>query len=231
MTFPETPPSAVTLLASTSPEGRARGMRVVAEVYWAVVYRHLRLRFRMTTDEAEDTLQAFFLHLVETGLTASYDPSRGRFRTFLRQCLDNFAISEHRKATAKRRRGNDLDVDFATVEATLAAATPDASTFDRDWIRRVAEVAVERLLTALDKAGKSTHAELFRRFHLHDEPPSYQAIADELGIKVTDVTNWLHASRREFRTIALTLLREITASEQEFADEAREVFGIDVDGG
>lgn len=231
MTFPETPPSAVTLLRSTSPEGRARGMRVVAEVYWAIVYRHLRLRFQMAPEQAEDTVQAFFLHLVETELAASYDPSRARFRTFLRQCLENFAISVHRKASAQRRRGNELDVDFASLEATLGTPAPEASSFDRDWVRRVAEVAVERLLVALDKAGKPVHAELFRRFHLHDEPPSYQAIADELGIKVSDVTNWLHATRREFRHTALTLLREITATEEEFVEEAREVFGIDVGDG
>lgn len=226
--FPQTPPSAISLLRSVDAGSRARGVRVVAEVYWAVVYRYLRLRFRMTPEQAEDTVQAFFLHLVESDLFSNYDPARARFRTFLRQCLDNFAITEFRKASAQRRRVEELDLDFASVEATLGTEAPDPSSFDRDWVRRVAEVAVERLLVALEKAGKHTHAELFRRFHLHDDVPSYQAVADELGVSVTNVTNWLHFARREFRTIALALLREITASEAEFADEAREVFGIDV---
>jgi len=47
------------------------------------------------------------------------------------------------------------------------------------------------------------------------------------GISVTDVTNWLHVARREFRQVALDLLRELTASEEEFDQEALAVFGID----
>jgi len=226
--FPETPQSAIVLLCSTDDASRARGVQVVAEVYWTVIYRHLRRRFHMPPEQAEDVSQAFFLHLVETDLFSAYDRANARFRTYLRHCLDNFAIDTHRKASSKRRRAIENDLDFASVEASLAAEASDPSSFDRDWIRHVAEVAVERTLVALERNNKAKHAELFRRFHLHDEVPSYQSVADELGVTVTDVTNWLHAARREFRTVALSLLREITASEEEFADEARDVFGIDV---
>ena len=226
--FPETPQSAIVLLCSTDDASRARGVQVVAEVYWTVIYRHLRRRFHMPPEQAEDVSQAFFLHLVETDLFSAYDRANARFRTYLRHCLDNFAIDTHRKASSKRRRAIENDLDFASVEASLAAEASDPSSFDRDWIRHVAEVAVERTLVALERNNKAKHAELFRRFHLHDEAPSYQSVADELGVTVTDVTNWLHAARREFRTVALSLLREITASEEEFADEARDVFGIDV---
>src|SRR5262249_6853638 len=109
-----------------------------------------------------------------------------------------------------------------------ATGSVDPAAFDREWVRRVAEVAVQRVLARLEKRGHATHAELFRRFHLQDDPPSYQTVAAELGITVTDVTNWLHIARREFRRVALALLREITANDEEFAEEARAVFGIDV---
>jgi hypothetical protein len=42
------------------------------------------------------------------------------------------------------------------------------------------------------------------------------------------VTNWLHVARREFRRVALDILRELTVDDDEFAAEARAVFGIDV---
>lgn len=227
MAFPETRESAVAWLCSADEALRARGVRVIAEVYWSAIYTHLRLKFQLSPEAAEDTVQAFLLQLVETDLLADYVPVRTRFRTYLRHCLDNFAIDAHRRASARRRRGTDLDLDFASVEAALAADRSDAAAdLDRAWVLRIAEVAVERMLATLERNGKPVHAELFRRFHLQDDPPRYQAVADELGITATDVTNWLHAVRREFRTVALSLLREITASEEEFVDEARDVFGI-----
>jgi RNA polymerase sigma factor (sigma-70 family) len=228
VTFPQTRATAIALLRSDEADARSRGIRIVAEVYWPSVYKHLRWRFRMTPEQAEDIVQAFFLDLVETERLASYDPARARFRTYLRQCLDNFAVDAHRRASAKRRKAPELELDFASLEATLGAPPADPAALDREWVRRIAEVAVERLLASLEKRGKRTHAALFRRFHLHDDEPSYQVVADELGITVTDVTNWLHVARREFRHVALALLREITASEEEFVEEAREVFGIDV---
>ena len=217
-------------LRSDDAATRARGMKVIAEAYWPAVYKHLRLRFAMSREQAEDTVQAFFLRLVEDGTFAGYDPERARFRTFLRQCLDNFAIDSHRRASTKRRKPAELELDFDSLEATLPVdPAPDpAAAFDREWVRRVAEIAVERLLARLAKRNQQAHAELFRRFHLAETPPSYDAVAAELGIKATDVTNWLHVARREFRRVALELLRELTANHEEFVDEARAVFGIDL---
>ncbi len=42
------------------------------------------------------------------------------------------------------------------------------------------------------------------------------------------VTNRLAAARRRFREIALELVRESTASDREFENEVRALFGIDV---
>jgi RNA polymerase sigma factor (sigma-70 family) len=221
--FPTTRPSAVQWVQSTDRATRLRGVRAIAEVYWSPIYKHLRLR--MPREHAEDAVQAFFLRLVEGNLLAAYDPSRARFRTYLRRCLDNLAIDAHR-SNARRERVGELAFDFDRVEASIDGTALDAAIFDREWVRRVADVAVERLLARLAKRGHAMHAELFRRFHLQDDPPTYQAVADELGVTLTDVTNWLHIARREFRTVALALLREITANDEEFVAEAREVFGI-----
>jgi hypothetical protein len=71
---------------------------------------------------------------------------------------------------------------------------------------------------------------VFERYVLDDDPggrPSYAAVSAELGLKVTDVTNYLAWSRREFRRLLLEKLREITATEEEFRAEARAVLGIE----
>ncbi|HEY2109817.1 MAG TPA: hypothetical protein VGH17_07940, partial [Candidatus Acidoferrales bacterium] len=55
---------------------------------------------------------------------------------------------------------------------------------------------------------------------------SYAELAKEFQIAPTDVTNYLAFARREFRRIALDSLREMTASEDEFRREARELLGV-----
>ena len=53
-----------------------------------------------------------------------------------------------------------------------------------------------------------------------------EELAQELGVSVTDVTNYLSFARREFRRTVLEKLREITASEEEYRMEARAVLGV-----
>jgi hypothetical protein len=50
-------------------------------------------------------------------------------------------------------------------------------------------------------------------------------------VSVSDVRNWLHAARREFRVVALELLADLTLDDDDFAAEAKAVFGIDVRAG
>src|SRR5205085_339914 len=116
------------------------------------------------------------------------------------------------------------------VEHDLAhAAGPlDPETiFEREWAREIASRAVTILEQRLAGLGKSKYFEVLRRYDLNDGDvqPTYATIAAELGLKSTDVTNYLHAARRELKTIVLDLLRELTASEEELRAEARDLLG------
>lgn len=226
--FPLTSPSAVFGLRSDDPGQRRRSLELVANAYWRPSYKYLRTRFSMAPAQAEDAVQGFFERVIDDELLADYDPAKARFRTYLRRCLDHHAIDQHRRHTAARRGGRTIAVDFGDAERELVAGstgTPD-EVFDREWVRQLMALAVERVLARLEQRNKPIHAELFRRFHLGDDPPHYDDVAIELEVKVTDVTNWLHTARREFRRVALELLRELTASEEDFVSEAQAVFGI-----
>ena len=56
---------------------------------------------------------------------------------------------------------------------------------------------------------------------------TYEHLAREFGLAVTDITNHLAFARREFRRITLATLREMTANEEEFRREARTLLGVD----
>lgn len=62
------------------------------------------------------------------------DPAKGRFRAFVRACLDNFLLDEFDKRKAAKRRAQ-----FEFREATEAAGT--GRDFERDWALAVLERA------------------------------------------------------------------------------------------
>lgn len=224
--------------ASADPEARRRAFSSIAEAYWKAVYKYVRLKWLASADEAEDLTQAFFARAFEKQFFTSYDPGKARFRTFLRTCLDGFVANE-RKAARRLKRGGGVQLvplDFTTAEGELrqhdVAVPADMSDyFDREWARTLFTLAIDRL-RAHYAGGRERYFRVFERYDLEatalGERVTYAGLADELGMKPTDVTNYLAAARRQFRAFVLERLRELTASDVEFRDEAKRLLGVDV---
>lgn len=232
--FPLTRHSVVVAVQSRDPQERERAMDAITGAYWRPVYKYARLRWRLEREDAEDFTQDFFSRLLEKDFLASYDPAKGKLRTFLRTCIDRLFQNQTRDANRKKRGGAELHValDFEEAEHELAAASQSESPedyFEKEWVRTLFALAVERLRAHCQAAGKTTQFTLFERYDLGDEElrPSYAALAAEFGIAVTDVTNYLAFARREFRRCALDQLREMTGGEEEFRREAQALLGVD----
>ena len=231
--FPETPASAVLAARSDDPVARARGFSLLVAAYWKPVYKSIRIRFRKTNEEAKDLTQAFFTHALEREMFRSYDPERARFRAFVRTCLRNYVANDEEAARRIKRGGRAiaLSLDFDQAESEIDLTAPGAAfedAFDRDLAASLRTMAVEELESALEARGKKLYFDLFERYDLVDpaERPTYAALAGERSLKTTDVTNYLHFARSLLRRIVLRKLREITASEEEFRDEALALLGI-----
>jgi DNA-directed RNA polymerase specialized sigma24 family protein len=69
---------------SADPQQRGRALDAITAAYWRPVYKYVRMRWRMEREDAEDFTQEFFARLLEKELLDSYDPVKGRLRTFLR---------------------------------------------------------------------------------------------------------------------------------------------------
>jgi RNA polymerase sigma factor (sigma-70 family) len=235
--FPVTRHSVVRDLASTDPGARTAAYDQLARSYWRPVYLYIRLRGSRTAEDAQDLTQEFFARAFEREYLERYDPSRARFRTFVRTCLDGFLANE-RQAQTRLKRGGGLTpavLDFTTGDAALAACAPldssDPETwFHREWIRGLFAEALAALERRAADAGHPRAFAVFRRYDVEDAEASprltYAALAAELGLRVTDVTNELAWARRAFREIVLDTLRRICASDEEFRAEARDLFGI-----
>jgi RNA polymerase sigma factor (sigma-70 family) len=229
------------VLAAARSEDRAerdRALEALCAAYWKPVYKYIRLRWNRPASDAEDLTQGFFAEMLARELLNRFDPQKSRLRTYLRVCVDSFVINEEKAARRLKRGGavKHLALDFAAAEQELGAATLDPRSlaspdsleefFEKEWIRSLFALAVEDLQKLCGEKDRQRTFKLFEAYDLDgDDGVSYDRLADDFGIAVTDVTNALSWARREFRKIALDRLREICASDDEFQREAKSVFG------
>jgi RNA polymerase sigma factor (sigma-70 family) len=237
--FPATRRSVVLAARDADPEVRRQAFAALVEGYWKPVYKYLRMKWRIDGEEARDLTQSFFVQALEKGTFERYEPGRARFRTYLRTCLDGFAVNEHRAASRIKRGGGavPLSLDFEGADEELARQGAIGEMdleeyFHREWVRALFARAVDELRRRCDAAGRARRFALFARYDLTDvegalERPGYADLAKEHGVPVTTITNELSAARRELRSIVLDALRELTGSEAEFRAEARDLLGID----
>ncbi|NUO80214.1 sigma-70 family RNA polymerase sigma factor [candidate division KSB1 bacterium] len=236
--FPLTRWSAIVAVRSENAEERQRSFAVLIAAYWKPVYKYLRLKWRKSNEDAKDLTQGFFTQALEKGYFQNYDAAKARFRTFLRACLDGYVANVH-KAEQRLKRGGHaqiLSLDFESAEGELQhieiADTENVEDyFEREWQRSLFSLALEALRAECAVKQRQTHFQLFARYDLDEsEAPrlTYEQLAAEFGLSVSNVTNYLALVRREFRRILLEKLRELTATDQEFHQEARAVLGVTV---
>jgi len=234
--FPRTNQSAIVRARSNDEDVRQRAFATILESYWKPVYKYVRLKWQADNEDAKDLTQGFFANAFEKQHFASYDANKASFQTFLRTCLDGFVANE-RKAGKRLKRGGGhehLQFDFVSAEDEFALhpAAPNANPeeyFHREWVRWLFMLSLEALRAQCRQTGKEIYFELFQRYDLdEDKTVSYASLAQEFGIEPRVVNNYLAAARRDFRRIVLEKLREITATEEEFRNEARALLGVEV---
>ena len=235
MAFPATRLSVVERTRSGDEETRRIALATIIDAYWKPAYKYLRLKWSLDADAAADLTQEFFASALEKEVVEKYDPARARFRTYLRLCLDGFA-SNARKAERRLKRGGGVTLvplDFETAEGEMATHEPavDADVeelFYREWVRALLERSVADLERHARELGRPEMFDVFARYDLVEEDdarPTYTAIASALNLTAATVTNHLAAMRRQFRTIVLDRLRELTSSDEEWEAEAAKLLG------
>lgn len=239
--FPVTRWSVIDAVKSQDTTEQARALDTLFAAYWKPVYKYVRLRWNRPAEDAQDLTQGFFAEALERELLAKYDPAKSKLRTYLRLCVDSFVMNQEKAARREKRGGSVMHValDFQAAEGELTGATIDAASipspvsleafFEKEWVRSLFALAVENLRELCTERERERTFRLFEDYDLSGDPEvSYEKLASEYAIPVTDVTNALSWARREFRRIALERLRELCSSDEEFHREARTVFGADV---
>jgi len=227
--FPTTRRSVVLALASTDAAERTRAFDTLVACYWKPLYKYARVAWNRNREDAEDLAQSFFTRAFEKESLASYDPAKASFRTFLRLLFDRHVSNEWTAGRRMKRGGGEVHLDFDAAEAEIgrdtASLTPE-DYFQREWVRSMFALAVERLRERCAAEGRQVQYAIFEAYDLDDDRGvSYRELATRFDVPETQVTNYLAAMRRRFREIVREALREVTATDAELRNESRALLG------
>ena len=226
--FPDTRVSQVLALSSDDPSLRSRAVDMVVATYRGPVIAVLRKQWSMEIEDAEDLAHDFFAHALDREWLARYDRAKGRFRTFLRKCLQDFANTQY-EASRRLKRGGHLTA-VALDDADAMSTDADVERlFAQEWARSVLTMSLDRLR---EQCAAENRGQTYDVFVAHDvdgadEPPRYADLARRFELPVTQVANYLHWARSRFRGHVLDTLRALTTSDAEFREEARALLGHD----
>ena len=188
-------------------EEALQALAALCESYWYPVYAYIRRAGRGPHD-AEDLTQGFFARLLEKGTLSHADPAKGRLRTFLLACVQNYLRNEHERATAGRRGAHLLtSFDHEWAEERFATEPVDDLTPDRLYQRRWALTLLEFTLRLLgEEYSADGKEELFAALRpclgfSKDKMPNYTDLAARLGSSETAVKSQVFRLRQRWREI------------------------------
>lgn len=213
---------------SGAPDEWRRRLEALAELYWKPIYRYLRLRWRLGNEEAKDLTQSFFVRVLEGGLLDRADRARGRFRAFVKTCLENHVRMAKREAGRLKRGGGEpvlrLDAmsDDGPFDVPADDATP-AEILDAQWRAAVMERALARVREEYERENRPEYFRVLEH-QIADEKPTYAQTAERVGVRATDVGNFLKHARSRLRDAVRAIVAESVSTPEALEREMKELF-------
>ena len=189
-------------------EARAAWDQLVG-IYWKPVYFHVRRRGH-SVEDAKDLTQGFFAFLIEREALRTVDPAKGRFRSFVRACLDNFLRDDFDRRKAAKRQ-----VKFEFHEATADSGT--GQDFERDWALAVLERAFVALREQAPREARVVEAQ-------RAEQKSLAELAQEMGTTEGNAKVLAHRGRKLLKELVLRELRATVSKPGDERDELADLF-------
>lgn len=227
--FPRTTWGVVAQVGDTG-DVRQAGLETLCHRYWKPVYCYVRSAWRASNADAKDLTQGFFVWLVQANVLQRYDPAQGRFRHYLKGLLRNYVRSQQSAANRIKRGGGVRHVGLGDEELALADQIPDTKhetpeeAFDRHFVEGLMERALLRAKTYCEAAGLGLRVRVYEAYELAKGQPTYEDVAQALGIKKGDVRNHLSHMRERIRIELRAELRDTVQSESDLEQEWRELF-------
>ncbi len=207
-----------TLVMVSAQSQAVEGKTALAElcrIYWYPLYSFARRRGH-TPHDAQDLTQGFFLHLLEHRALTQVDRLKGKFRSFLLASFQNYLSNEAQRARSLKR-GKEYEfvsLDWESAESRYRLEPADYLTAEKIFDARWAMTLLNHVMLELGrtyategKAATFQALEIFLRFGDSRPTPSYEELAETLGVSPGGVKTLVHRLRKRYTA----LLREEVA--------------------
>jgi RNA polymerase sigma factor (sigma-70 family) len=209
--------------------GSQEALTTLCRDYWYPLYAFAR-RAGHAPPDAQDFTQGFFLALLQRRTLKRADPSRGKFRSFLLGSFKNYLHDEADRAHALKRGGGRefVFLDAADAESRYELEPVDQLTaekiYDAHWAIILLARAVERLREEHVTSGELARFETLRAFvgaEMGDPPPTYEQVANTLGITLGAAKKSVHRFRKRYTTLLRQEIWRTVADPSDIEGEIR----------
>ena len=217
---------------NSAPERAQKALTQLCQDYWPPLYRFVRQR-GYTQVDAQDLTQGFFAYLLEKQAYATFDRSKGRFRTFLLVLLKRYlgATDAHQR---RQKRGGDQMVIFLDAErldaveefggdALSTAAPPDEQrVFEWNWAVALVGRAMEELKAEYSSGQRARVFSTLRPFLTGGVGlPTYEEAAGHLGVPIETLRSHLFRLRSRYRALLRAEVARTVPTSQDVESELR----------
>lgn len=225
--FEQTHWSVVLPAANRHEPGAPEALEQLCRTYWPPLYAFLRWQGQ-SPENAKDLTQGFFAHLLDGDRLRDVHPAKGKFRSFLLACLNNYVQNERAKQNAEKRGGGHIEIpiNIPEAESGLGFEPSDprdpAKIFERKWAVVLLQLVLRQLRDQHLAAGKLKFFETLQPFITGDaERGDYSAAASHLQLSEGAVRVAATRLREDFRALLRAEVGRTVGSAAEIDEEIR----------
>jgi RNA polymerase sigma factor (sigma-70 family) len=211
---------------SKTPESQT-ALAALCGLYWYPLYSFVRRR-GYNPEDAQDLTQGFFLHLLGDKVLSQVDPLKGKFRSFLLASIQNYLSKETDRARCLKRGGRAefVPLNADNVEDRYWLEPTDFLTaekiFDARWALTLLDEALSLLSAEYAADGKMATLEALKPFLQPIDSatlPSYEQVADQLGVSVGAVKMLIHRLRKRYTALLRAEVARTVSDPREIDEE------------
>jgi RNA polymerase sigma factor (sigma-70 family) len=211
-----------------SQTGRA-ALAALCQIYWYPLYAFARRRGHSPHD-SQDLTQGFFLHLLEHRVLSGVDRLKGKFRSFLLACFQNYLSAETRRAHRLKRGGQCqfVSLDLESAENRYRYEPKDYLTAEKIFEARWALTLLDHAMTVLREEYVGQGKELvfntlkgYVGIGENTSKASYEEAAKALGIGVGTVKTFIHRLRNKYLAVVREEVARTVSDPAEIESEIR----------
>ena len=185
--------------------------------------------------DAEDVTQDFiYKRLLADYFFQKVNPERGRFRTFVRECVANFLSEKHKEWRAKKRGGGQVPASLDETDGEgnrlvdpAGPTLPPHAIVDVEWAKKVLGNALEALERECVDARRG---ELFHALkgHLGRVPEASTAaeIGSRLGMKEGAVHTAVSRLRKRLGVLISEEVQQTVGTQEDWREELKYLVGL-----